>query len=191
VARADLRRQHIDSANRIGRALWSVVWLLLFRPSPRPLYGWRRWLLRCFGADIASTAIVHPSVRIWAPWNLVLDRAACLAPFVDCYSVDVVHLRENATVSQRAILCTASRSIDGAMSLLTAPIVIGTKSWVGMAAFIGPGVTIGDGAIVGATATVMRDVEQGHVVAGNPARVVRRLGEEQPSDMDSLSGGPV
>src|SRR5207247_2836039 len=35
--------------NRLARVLWGAVWTLLFRPSPRLLYGWRHFLLRCFG----------------------------------------------------------------------------------------------------------------------------------------------
>ncbi|MFW5697792.1 MAG: hypothetical protein ACOCX1_04465, partial [Fimbriimonadaceae bacterium] len=36
--------------NRLRRLLWNVVYKLLFRPSPRPLHGWRAGLLRLFGA---------------------------------------------------------------------------------------------------------------------------------------------
>ena len=35
-------------SNRILRVLWGVVWLLLFRPRPRPFHAWRILLLRLF-----------------------------------------------------------------------------------------------------------------------------------------------
>ncbi len=52
--------------------------------------------------------------------------------------------------------------------------VIGADTWVGSEAYILPGATIGPGAIVAARAVVSRDVAPYTVVAGNPARQVRR-----------------
>ncbi len=52
--------------------------------------------------------------------------------------------------------------------------VIGHDVWIGTEAMILPGVSLGDGVIVGARAVVSRDVPAWSVVAGNPARVVRR-----------------
>ncbi len=54
------------------------------------------------------------------------------------------------------------------------PIVIQDDVWIGERAIILPGVTIGRGAIVGAGAVVTNDVPDYAVVAGNPAKVVRR-----------------
>lgn len=53
------------------------------------------------------------------------------------------------------------------------------KVWIGFGASILPGVTIGEGAIVGAASVVTRDVEPWTVVAGNPAREIRKL--ERPA----------
>jgi putative colanic acid biosynthesis acetyltransferase WcaF len=53
--------------------------------------------------------------------------------------------------------------------------VIGPDAWVAADAFVGPSVTIGEGAVVGARAVVMKDIEPGHVVVGNPAKSIRRL----------------
>lgn len=52
--------------------------------------------------------------------------------------------------------------------------VIGADVWIGAEAWVMPGVTIGPGAIVAAKAVVTRDVAPYAVVAGNPAREVRR-----------------
>ena len=52
--------------------------------------------------------------------------------------------------------------------------VIGNDVWIGQNAVILPGVRIGDGAIIGASSVVGSDVEPYTVVAGNPARPLRR-----------------
>ncbi len=59
---------------------------------------------------------------------------------------------------------------------------IGRAAWVGFDSCIRPGVTVGDGAIVGARSVVMHDVEPFTIVAGNPARFVRRLTDEEMGD---------
>ena len=55
------------------------------------------------------------------------------------------------------------------------PIRIGKNAWIGFDSIVLPGVTIGDGAVIGARSVVVEDVEQYSVVAGNPARFIRRL----------------
>jgi maltose O-acetyltransferase len=57
------------------------------------------------------------------------------------------------------------------------PITIGSDVWVGGGAVICPGVTIGDRAVIGAGSVVTRDVPDGVVAAGNPARVLRAIDE--------------
>ena len=52
--------------------------------------------------------------------------------------------------------------------------VVGNDVWIGMDVVVMPGVRIGNGAIVAARSVVTRDVPDYAVVAGNPARVVRR-----------------
>lgn len=55
------------------------------------------------------------------------------------------------------------------------PIVLGDDVWVGANATILPGVTIGDGAVIGAGAVVTKDIPANSVVAGVPARIIKRL----------------
>jgi len=62
--------------------------------------------------------------------------------------------------------------------------VIGNDVWIGYRATILPGVTVGDGAIIGAMSVVTADVPPYAVVAGNPARVLRRRFSD--ADIDRL-----
>jgi putative colanic acid biosynthesis acetyltransferase WcaF len=161
--------------NKAARALWLLAWALLFRPSPTLFFGWRRFLLRLFGAEIGEGAHPYPSARIWAPWNLVMKARSCLAVGVDCYCVDQIVIGPNAVVSQRAFLCTATHEHQQpGFRLMAAPIVIGKNAWVAAEAYIGPGVTVGEGAVAGARAVVVRDVPPGAVVVGNPARAIAK-----------------
>lgn len=175
-ARTPLTRQPPTSLrSKVGRGLWGLVWLFLFRPSPRILPGWRRFLLRCFGARIGRGALPYPGMVVWAPWNLVMGDRAVIGDGVDCYSVATITLADDASVSQRAYLCTASRDIDDpAHHLMTAPITIGARGWVAGEAYVGPGVTVGEGAVVAARAVAIRDVPAWTVVGGNPAKPLRK-----------------
>ena len=162
-------------SNRFARVLWTVVWSCLYRPSPKVLHGWRRFLLRLFGSKIGQGVHPYPSTRIWAPWNLEMGSHSCLGDHTDCYCVDKIEIGPHSTVSQYSYLCTASHDYtDPSMPLITAPIVIGEGVWIAADVFVGPGVVIGDGAVIGARSSVFRNIEPWTVVAGNPARVIKK-----------------
>ena len=55
------------------------------------------------------------------------------------------------------------------------PIKIGNNVWLGGGVIVCPGVTIGNGVTVGAGAVVTKDVPDHVVVAGNPAKIIKRL----------------
>ncbi|MFZ2631279.1 MAG: acyltransferase [Desulfosalsimonadaceae bacterium] len=59
------------------------------------------------------------------------------------------------------------------------PIIISRGAWVGAKVIILKGVTIGEGAIVGAGSVVTRDVPPWTIVAGNPAKIIRQLSEDE------------
>jgi putative colanic acid biosynthesis acetyltransferase WcaF len=159
--------------NQLSRLAWEVVWAIAFRPSPTPLFAWRRFLLRLFGARIAATAFIYPTARIWAPWHLTMHDHACLGHAVDCFCVAPVVIGTDAIVSVRSFLCTASHDIrQHGRPLTTAAIHVGRGGFVFAEAFVGMGVTIGEGAVVAARAVVVRDVAPFAIVAGNPARQV-------------------
>ena len=59
------------------------------------------------------------------------------------------------------------------------PISIGRNVWIGFDCVVLPGVTIGDGSIVGARSVVTENVPPYTVVAGNPARVIRAIEDDE------------
>ena len=170
----DLSKYHnaLSRKNQVIRLLWSVTWAIFARPLPRSVgSGWKRTLLRIFGAKIDKTAVVYSTARVYYPANLVMGRYSCLASDVDCYNVAPITIGDNTTISQGAYLCTASHDITDPLNpLITAPIIVEDQAWVAAHAFVGMGVTIGQGAVVGARAAVFKDVAPWTVVGGNPAK---------------------
>ena len=154
-----------------------VLWLpgqYLLRWSPRPFFGWRRGVLRLFGATVGRNVHVHNSTRVTMPWNLTLGDWAAVGEDVLVYNLGPIEIGDRATVSHRAHLCAGTHDYrQPDLPLLKPPVVIRSQAWVCADAFVGPGVTIGEGAVVGAAAVAMRDVAPWTVVAGNPARKVK------------------
>jgi len=167
-------RSHHSLADKLYLLGWRVMRIACFRCTPARWNGIRAALLRVFGADVATTAVIHPTCRIYSPRMLRIGERSCLAERVDCYSVASIEIGDDVTVSQDAFLCTASHDIDAAdRHLVARPIRIEDGAWVFARAIILPGVTLARGAVVAAGAVVHGDVAQASVVAGNPARVVR------------------
>lgn len=160
--------------HRLIRFIWGVVWGVFGRLSPVPFHGWRRFLLRAFGARLAATARVYPNANVWYPPNLEMGAHAVMGPGVICYCMDRITIGDYAIVSQRAHLCGGTHDPDDAhFQLQPKPIAIGQKAWVAAEAFIGPGVTIAEGAIVGARGVAVKDVPAWEIWAGNPGRKIR------------------
>lgn len=168
---------------KIRRLIWSVVQGTLYRYSFHNWSNWRAILLRLFGAKIGETCTIRRTSRVYYPWLLEMGDLGCLGDDVVVYNLGAVRLGARSSLSQEAYICAGTHDYTSlAMPLVTAPITVGADAWICARAFIGPGVNVGDGAVVGACAVVIRDVPPWVVVAGNPARVVkkRKMAENIP-----------
>ena len=61
---------------------------------------------------------------------------------------------------------------QAAHSLL--PVHIGKNVWIGANSVILPGVTIGNNAVIAAGSIVTKDISEGVIVGGNPARFIKQ-----------------
>jgi putative colanic acid biosynthesis acetyltransferase WcaF len=168
--------------------LWWIVQSTMFGCSPQFMYGWRRFLLRLFGAEIGSNVLVRPSVRVTYPWKLKIGNHSWIGDNVELYTLGPITIGNNAVVSQGSYLCTGTHDYrDLGFKIEARPIVVEDEAWIAAQVFVTPGIRIGRGAVVGARSLVLTDVPDGAIAMGHPATL---RGVRLPQNMEK-SGTPV
>lgn len=154
--------------------LWWTVQAIFFKPSPQVFYGWRRFLLRCFGAKIGKGVIIRPSVQITYPWKIKVGDYSWIGDDVVLYSLGEIEIGKNAVVSQKTYLCTGSHDytkID--FPIYAKKIIIEDECWLATDVYVAPGIIIGKGTIVGSRSSVFKNLPAGKVCIGNPAKPIK------------------
>jgi len=86
---------------------------------------------------------------------------------------------DRVAIAERVTLVTSSSpnfsKIKTYAPIANGPIIIKQDAWLGTGAIVMPHVTIGEGAIVGAGSVVIEDVSPFTIVAGSPAKPLRKL----------------
>lgn len=153
--------------------LWWLVQATLFRCSPQLLYGFRRWLLRRFGAQIGKGVIIRPSVKIPYPWKLKIGDHSWVGDDAVLYCFAPITIGNNVVVSQKSYLCAGTHDYRSpGFDIQAFPIVIQDEAWLAADVFVAPGVTVGRGAVVGSRSSVFKDLPPMMVCAGSPARSI-------------------
>ncbi len=175
VSLSRFRAWNLDrGAGRLKEALWLIVRSVVFLHMPFPLYAFRRWLLRRFGAQVGRGVIIKPGVRITFPWKLVIGDNAWLGEECWILNLDHVTIGADVCISQRAMVCTGSHDWRSpGFDLILKPLTLESGSWIAAGAFVGPGVTVGTHAVLTANSVATKDLEPYSIYQGNPAERVR------------------
>lgn len=136
-----------------------------------------RALIHCLGTEIDSTATVR------TPFYTDFGKFLRIGPrtFINqlCCFMDRggIRIDEDVKIGPRVNLITENHGLapDERHILTSHGIHIKRNVWIGAAATIMPGVTIGENSVVAAGAVVTRNVPDNIVVAGVPAKVIKRL----------------
>lgn len=103
----------------------------------------------------------------------VIGRGCSIAAHLDVDIGDDVYFGPNVFVTDQNHDNTASGEPVGRQFQPERPVKIGARSWLGTGVVVTPGVTIGEGVMVGANSVVTKDLPDGCVAAGAPAKEVR------------------
>ena len=162
--------------------LWWIVEAILFRPSPQFMYGWRRFLLRSFGATIGRKVIVRSSVHTQFPWKVKIGDHSWVGDHVILYSLGNIEIGKHVVISQKCYLCTGSHDYTKPeFPIYSTPIYIEDKCWLATDVYVAPGVRIGKGTVVGARSSVLKSLPANKVCIGTPAIVLKDRTEQTTS----------
>lgn len=128
-----------------------------------PAYQIRRSFLRAAGYKVGDNVYIGEDLIIIDELN---DKG-------------YLRLGNRVAIAERVTLIISSRPnfsrFSGIVPSNHGPIVIEDDAWLGTGVIVMPNITIGEGAVVGAGSVVNRDVPPFTVVAGVPAKPIRKL----------------
>ena len=120
----------------------------------------------------------NPKIHSWGEGaTLQVGSFTSIAPGVQIF-LGGEHRIDWVTTFPFNVLWEGGKNISGHPKT-KGNIIIGNDVWIATEAIIMSGVTIGDGAVIGARAVVTKDVAPYAVVAGNPARVVKKRFDDE------------
>lgn len=161
--------------SKITVQLWWITYALFFRTSPQVFYGWRRFLLRRFGAKIGKNVIIRPTAQITYPWKVSIGDYSWIGDEVVLYSLGNITVGKNAVISQRSYICTGTHDYNRVdFHIYAEDIIIKDQCWIATDVFVAPGITINEGAVVGARSTVINDLDAFSVYVGAPAKFIKK-----------------
>lgn len=86
-----------------------------------------------------------------------------------------ITIEDDTQIAANVQLISNNHDLKERMVITCKPVHICRRVWIGAGATILPGVTIGENSVVGAGSVVTHNVEPNTIVAGNPARVIKRI----------------
>lgn len=168
----------IRGKNKYYIQLWWIVYALLFRPSPRFMFGWRSFLLRAFGAKIGKNVFVRSSAFVSYPWNVTIGDNCWIGEHNYIYGSGKISIGNHVALGPFVKICSGQHDIHRlSFDTIAKEIVIEDEVWLAADVFVASGVRIGRGCVVGARSSVFKSLEAGKICMGTPAKVIKdRMG---------------
>lgn len=135
------------------------------------------YMERILGKPLDVTTTVMPPLYIDYGMPVTIGKRCFIQQCCTFFGRGGITIGDDVFIGPKVNLITINHDPDPDNRSATygRPIVIDDKAWIGINATILPGVRIGYGAIVGAGSVVTRDVQAMTIVAGNPARLIKKI----------------
>lgn len=133
-----------------------------------------RLLDRVFPFKGEECRIMTPVTAVRTHMVKIGDRVVIM-PGCLMMSAGGITIDDDVQIAANVQLISNNHDLENRMIITCKPVHICRRAWIGAGATILPGVTIGENSVVGAGSVVTHDVEPDTIVAGNPARVIRKI----------------
>lgn len=160
--------------------LWWIVEKILFAMSPQFFYGWRRFLLRSFGAKIGKNVLIRSTAKFTYPWKVEIGDNSWIGEETIFYSLDEIKIGKNVAVAHGVYFNTGLHDYSkDNFTILSNKIIVEDECWITNDVYIAPGVSIGKGTVVGARSNVFKDLPEGYICYGSPAKPIKKRIEKE------------
>lgn len=154
--------------------LWWIVQATLFAWSPQVMYGWRRFLLRLFGAQIGKKVLLRSTVKVTYPWNVKIGDYCWIGEDNVLYSLGKITIGNNVALAHKVYLNTGGHDYKkSTFDIFAEDVVIEDECWLTNDVYVAPGVTIGKGTIIAARSSVLKSVPGNKICVGTPAIAIK------------------
>lgn len=132
-------------------------------------------LMREIFPEMGDNSIVNAPLTAMRPHMVNIGKNVVVMPGCLMMSAGGITIEDGAMIAANVQLISNNHDLYERQVITCKPVHIGKNAWVGAGATILPGVTVGDNAVVGAGSVVTKDVEADTIVAGNPAKFIKRI----------------
>lgn len=165
------RKSPWSTKAKVLRLFWGVADVTLWRFSPTRLWGFRRVLLRCFGAKVGRGVKLHPSVKVIIPWHIELGDNVIVHERAILYALGEIRVGARSEIGPLSHICAGTHDFTNpAFTLLRQPINIGDDCLLGACSFVAPNVTLADRTLLMPRCALYTDSQPGQCYIGNPGK---------------------
>lgn len=126
-------------------------------------------------SGMGENSIVSTPLTAIRPHMVNIGKNVIIMPGCLMMSAGGITIDDGAMIAANVQLISNNHDLYERLIITCKPVHIGKNAWIGAGATILPGVTIGDNAVVGAASVVTKDVPADTIVAGNPAKFIKRI----------------
>lgn len=125
--------------------------------------------------DMGARSNVHAPLTVIRPHMVHIGKNVIVMNGCLMMGAGGIFIEDNAMLAANVQLLSNNHDLYQREVIICKPVHIKTGAWIGAGATILPGVTIGENAVVGAASVVTHDVDADTIVAGNPAKFIRKI----------------
>lgn len=174
----NLRLYKGSSHNKVSiikRLLYSICDASLIHWTPKPFNGWRNIVYRLFGAKIGTGVRIDPNAKITSPWNIEIGDNVWIGFRCILYGSGKIKIGNNVSIAHNVFIASSAHDISKLdFPTICDDIIIEDQCWIASNVFIQKGVTLHKGAVAAACSLVSRDIPEGMIAMGIPAKPVKQ-----------------
>jgi len=168
--------------------IYGLYSLFLRLISYTPSHIFRKTLYKALGMKLARNSWVYGLVEIRSPKNIEIGQGSVIGEHCLIDGRCGLFVGDNVNISTGAYIWTLHHDINSPdFCSIGSPVHISDYVWICSRAIILPGVTIGRGSVVASGSVVTKDVPEGVVVGGIPAKIIG----QRNTELNYKLGNPI